>query len=190
MTQANEQIETLNAALELAGAQFGAEECQGTLVGMLCANNGLSEEEWLAYVGHEPANGKLLPDEALATFRLQFTLARAQLNDSVLDFHPLLPDDDIQVAERVDALGQWCQGFVLGLGSSGLAEIEQLPDDSGEILRDLLEISRINAYELEGGEEDEESYQQLLEYVRTGVLLLNEELNPSKAPPREDVTLH
>jgi hypothetical protein len=54
----------------------------------------------------------------------------------------------------------------------------------------MVEIARAGSYELDGGEEDEQSYQQLLEYVRTGVLLLNEELHPTKAPPRDDVTLH
>lgn len=186
MTQANELIERLNSALEQIAASYDAEECHGTLAGMFCANSGLQLEEWLAGID---AQGTLLSQEAQEILRVLYTVTREQLNDSVLDFHPLLPDDDVSVIDRVEALGQWCQGFLLGL-SSGKVEFDQLPDDSGEILRDLLEISRLNGLDLDGGEEDEESYQQLLEYVRTGVLLLNEELNPIKAPPRDDITLH
>jgi uncharacterized protein YgfB (UPF0149 family) len=101
-----------------------------------------------------------------------------------------LPEDDAAVEERVEALGQWCQGFLLGISAGGLKDLDKLPGDSGEILRDMVEIARVGSYELEGGDEDEESFQQLLEYVRTGVLLLNEEVNPTTAPPRDDVTLH
>lgn len=186
MTQANELIDRLNNTLREAAANFDAEECHGTLVGMFCANNGLKLEGWLEAI---EGQGLALSSEAKETMRVLYTVTREQLNDSVLDFHPLLPADDAEVAERVEALGQWCQGFLLGI-STGAIVIENLPDDSGEILRDLLEISRISRLDLEGEEEDEESYQQLLEYVRTGVLLLNEEINPTKAPPREEITLH
>lgn len=186
MTQANELIDRLNSALEQMEVDYGAEECHGTLTGMFCAKNGLQVEEWMSGI---EAQGEALAEETRETLRVLFTVTREQLNDSMLDFHPLLPDDDIAVAERIEALGEWCQGFLLGL-SSGKIEIEKLPEDSGEILRDMLEISRISGFDLDGDEGDEESYQQLLEYVRTGVLLLNEELNPSKAPPRKDVTLH
>ncbi len=186
MTQANELIERLNGALEQVAASYGAEECHGTLTGMFCANSALQLDEWLTSI---EAQGTELSPETRETLRVLYTVTREQLNDSVLDFHPLLPDDDIIVAERVEALGEWCQGFLLGL-STGKVEMEKMPDDSGEILRDMLEISRLSGLDLDGDEEDEESYQQLLEYVRTGVLLLNEELNPTKAPPRDDVTLH
>ncbi len=186
MTQANELIGRVNEALEHASASYGAEECHGTLVGMFCANSDLKLEEWLPEI---EAQGVLLSPELGEILRVLYTVTREQLNDSMLDFHPLLPDDDNGVAEHVEALGQWCQGFLLGL-STGEVEMENLPDDSGEILRDLLEISRLSSFDLDGEEEDEESYQQLLEYVRTGVLLLNEELNPTRAPPREDITFH
>jgi uncharacterized protein len=186
MTQANELIDRLNNALEQLATSYDAEECHGTLTGMFCANSGLQLEDWLSGIDTQ---GTVLPQEAQETMRVLYTVTREQLNDSVLDFHPLLPDDDVDVVERVEALGQWCQGFLLGL-SSGKVEFDKLPDDSGEILRDMLEISRLSGLDLDGGEEDEESYQQLLEYVRTGVLLLNEELNPTKAPPRDEITLH
>lgn len=186
MNQANELIDRLNGALEQVAASYGAEECHGTLTGMFCANSALQLDEWLDGI---EAQGTELSPETRETLRVLYTVTREQLNDSVLDFHPLLPDDDIIVAERVEALGEWCQGFLLGL-STGKVEMENMPDDSGEILRDMLEISRLSGLDLDGDEEDEESYQQLLEYVRTGVLLLNEELNPTKAPPRDDITLH
>ncbi len=191
MKQANEVIEKLNSALGQIETEMGAIECHGTLAGLFCAKGELKPEEWIEFIGHGLDSNNLLQREALAAFKMLFEVTREQLNDSVLDFHPLLPeDDDTGVEERIEGLGQWCQGFLLGLSAGGITDIDKLPGDSGEILRDMVEIARAGSYELDGGEEDEQSYQQLLEYVRTGVLLLNEELHPTKAPPRDDVTLH
>ena len=71
-----------------------------------------------------------------------------------------------------------------------MKDLASLPADSGEVMRDLVEIARAGSYDLSGGEEDEASYNELLEYVRTGELLINEELNPTQAPPQDNVTLH
>ena len=190
MKQANEVIDKLNSALDQVQTEMRAVECHGTLTGLFCAKGELKPEEWVDYIGHGLDGNNLLQREALAAFKMLFEVTREQLNDSVLNFHPLLPEDGAGVEERIEALGQWCQGFLLGLSAGGVSDIDKLPGDSGEILRDMVEIARAGSYELDGEEEDEQSYYQLVEYVRTGVLLLNEELHPTTAPPRDDVTLH
>jgi yecA family protein len=190
MSNANEMIAALDAALEQVGTEMQSEECHGTLTGLFCAKGELTPDEWLGYVAHGLDPKDLLAREALETFKKLYEQTRDGLNDSTLDFHPLLPGDEASVEERIESLGQWCQGFLLGLSAGGIADLDKLPGDSGEILRDLVEIARAGSYELEGGEEDESSFLQLLEYVRTGILLLNEEMHPTKAPPRDDVTVH
>ena len=54
----------------------------------------------------------------------------------------MLPDDDEPLESRVEALGTWCQGFVYGLSLGGMKEDTGLPDDSKELIKDILEISR------------------------------------------------
>lgn len=132
----------------------------------------------------------LLAQESLAVLEGLYDETQRQLNDTSLDFHPLLPDDDTDIEERIRALSDWCQGFLFGLSEGGLKELDKLPGDCAEVIQDLVEIGSAEGYELEGSEEDETSYAELLEYVRTGVLLVNEEMNPTQAPPREDVTYH
>lgn len=190
MKQADEVIEKLDAALDQAGSEMRAVECHGALTGLFCGKGELKPQEWLDYIGHGLDANDLLQREALAAFKMLFEITREQLNDSVLDFHPLLPEDEADVEERIEALGQWCQGFLLGFSAGDIGELDKLPGDGGEILRDIVEIARAGSYELEDDEEDEQSFNELLEYVRTGVLLLNEDLHPTKAPPREGVTLH
>jgi uncharacterized protein YgfB (UPF0149 family) len=110
-----------------------------------------------------------------------------QMNDTEADFELMLPDDDEPLEMRIEALGAWCQGFVYGLAVGGIKEDTELPEDSKELITDILEISRAgyvadNEAELatdEGNsEEDEVAFMEVSEYVRMGVLLIYEELQP------------
>ena len=48
------------------------------------------------------------------------------LDDGELKFEPLLPSDDAPLAEQVEALAVWCQGFLSGVGSTAPAAARQL----------------------------------------------------------------
>ena len=110
-------------------------------------------------------------------------LAQMRSADPYGGFQLLLPDDDDELDERTEALGDWCLGFVYGLAAGGLSEDSELPEDTRELLMDFIEISRASndVGELDDDsdeEEDEHAFVEIVEYVRTGVLLINEELQP------------
>lgn len=181
----------VDAALRRLDAEMSVAECHGVLTGWLCAANGLTREQWLGHVAPELSAGDVLAQEAAATLEGLRQAVVAQLNDTLLDFQPLLPTDEQPLAERVEALGEWCQGFLLGMSLGGLKDVAKMPGDSGEALHDLVQLSRAASYDVGEDEEDEDAYTELLEYVRTAVLLVNEELNPTRAAPRMDpTTLH
>jgi hypothetical protein len=125
--------------------------------------------------------------ESLSAF---YSETLRQLNDPVLEFEPLLPPETDPLGTRVEALAEWCLGFLLGLSEGGITDPERLPSDASEVVQDMVNISRAGSYEFDDSEEDEAAYVELLEYVRAGVLLVNEELNPTKAPPQGDGKLH
>jgi len=85
-------------------------------------------------------------------------------------------------------LGVWCQGFVYGLAVGGVKEETELPEDSKELIKDILEISRagyiaddeaeISTDVEDDNEEDEIAFMEVSEYVRMGTLLIYEELQP------------
>jgi uncharacterized protein YgfB (UPF0149 family) len=112
----------------------------------------------------------------------QWTLG--QMNDPFGGFQLLLPDDDDDLGERTDALATWCLGFVYGLAAGGISEESELPEDTKELLMDFIEISRAGNDlgdqddDSASDEEDELAFMEIVEYVRTGVLLINEELQP------------
>jgi len=113
-----------------------------------------------------------------------FNDAQALLYDSDAVFQLLLPDDGDTLGARTEALAAWCQGFTYGMVNGGLKKDRELPEDTAELIRDLVEIARAGHDMDEETDSDEESYMQLYEYVRMGVLLINEELQPSHVAPQ------
>lgn len=158
-----------------------AAEAHGTLAGALCSAETYRLEDWL---------GEILPDGrtddgALEGFRGYFEATTRELDGPDMTFNVLLPDDSNPLPERASALGAWCQGFLYGLGTSPIGDTTRLPGDAGEIVRDLIEISRIAVDDRESVESNETAYAELVEFVRVGVQLLFEELAPFRVKPKD-----
>jgi uncharacterized protein YgfB (UPF0149 family) len=146
-------------------------EAHGTLAGALCATHAVSLQDWLREVFADGVAG-----EAESTMHALFEWTRHVLTAGQLEFRLMLPGDETAVAERATALGQWCQGFLYGLGSSPLPDVEQLPAEVAEIVRDLTALTQMSIDADEPLEESEQAYAELVEFVRIGVQLLHEEL--------------
>ena len=171
-------VETERALRRIGGA-VEASECHGLLCGLLCARGSVPFEAWIDEVTEDPEPGEVLASDALKTMRSLYDDTLRQLNSEALDFGVLLPDEDVILSDRTHAIAAWCGGFVYGLGSGGLAATAKLPADTRELLDDFSELSHATP----GSGEDEElesAYVELIEYVRVGVLLINEELQPMR----------
>ena len=183
MSQFPEIVE-LEELLYRIDAAMGAADAHGALCGMLCARGTIELSEWIDHViGEQEQGNELLHDVVHKLSELhQSTLE--MMNDATGDFKLLLMDDEDPLTERVETLSAWCQGFVYGLAAGGIKEGSELPEDTDELLKDMIEISRA-AHDVDdaGVEEsddndDEEAYMEIEEYVRMGVLLIYEELQP------------
>jgi len=184
---------TITAALEKMETEITPSEVHGTLAGLLCAITGAKAEIWQKNLWPHTLHdsGDLLVTEALEIFNQLHDVTRLQLNDPNCEFQLLLPVDDDHIDNRVNALGDWCQAYLVGLTLGGVKNFDKLPENAKEVTNDLVEIARAgSSYELEGNEEDENAYAELVEYVRVGVLLINEEMQPTKAPPLPESPLH
>lgn len=180
----SDDFETLDDRLQRAGTATDAAECHGFVCGVLCAAGGLDPAAWLPQLfGDVDWESAAVKEAALAVGKL-FQELRAQLNSPELEFTPLLPGDELPLQERAESLGRWCEGFSTGLGLGGLDKERILSDDGEDFLRDMMDIARV-AFDFEGAtEEDEQAYMELQEYLRMGVLMLHEELQPLPAAPR------
>lgn len=117
-------------------------------------------------------------DELRDDFRGLYSYCQAQIQHQGFDFSPLLPDDDYPLRERTEALGEWCQGYLFGLGAAG-ANLESIDiQDVADVLKDLAAFAKLRAEDVD--EDDESSYMELVEYVRVAVLLVHAHLDYSE----------
>ena len=166
--------EHIQQVLNQAHSLTDAAEAHGTLSGCLCSTVAYRFEDWIL---------EILPDGAADTATTQLLLELFQttsvaLREAQMEFAPLLPDDEEPIESRAAALGAWCQGFLYGLGSGALTDATLLPGDIGEVVRDLTEITHVAADSAESLESNEGAYTELVEFVRAGVQLLFDELEP------------
>ena len=97
-------------------------------------------------------------------------LAELSLNtmaDEELDFHPFLPDDEVEIEQRVQALADWCSGLLSGYA---LAVVEPatggLGEEIAEVLKDVTAIAEATVDAEIDAEESENQFFELTEYLR------------------------
>lgn len=179
MASPAQSFDDLQRALVQAHALTDAAEAHGTLVGSLCASR-CTLADWLA---------EILPEgraEGMAAERLRqvYDATAGALNDGAMSFQPLLPSDDAPIADRTLALGDWCQGFLYGLGAgAALPDASSLDGEAAEVLRDMTQITQVDVDPEDGAESNEAAYAELVEYVRVGVQILYDHLQPLREPP-------
>ena len=104
----------------------------------------------------------------LAESSLQLIAASERaMADEDFEFHLFLPDDDTEIELRVQALADWCRGFIAAYALA-LAEPEgaSLGEEVAEILKDITAIAELG-FDDEGNEaEAEHSYFEITEYLR------------------------
>jgi hypothetical protein len=179
--------------VKLGGGQIDAAdlaEAHGLLCGLVCRGAARSAGEFLA----QAAAMRLVvePAEVLRSALADaWEKTLAQLEDEYLGFQLWLPDDEEPLEERTIALGQWCSGFLAGLGSGG--QLDALSDDAREAIEDLQQIARAemtaepgaddSAAELEA---DEAAFAEIVEYVRVVALTMREDFRG----PAHDEAIH
>jgi len=164
----------IQRTLAASHALADAAEAHGTLAGALCALVPYRMEDWLAEILPEGVTD-MSADPALQTL---YDATVASLSGRQMEFDLLIPADDTPIEERTQALTAWCSGFLYGLGSNGAADPQRLPGDLGEVVRDLTEITHADVDASDTAEANESALAELVEFVRVGVQMVFDELEP------------
>lgn len=160
----------------------------GMLIGLVCVDNDIQEAVWIKKLIEE-AQIKSVKEAFLKNLHELYLETDKGLNGSGFELKLCLPDDKESIALRASMIGHLCEGVLYGIGlAGGLNEMEsKLSEEVREIVNDLGEIARIDVTDLNSDEIDPEQIEndltQLTEFIKVGVLMLNEELNPTQAPP-------
>lgn len=169
---ASDEYAAIVHALARWQAGTGASELHGSLSGYLCAGGHADAANWLDRLEVTPGSDGATADPVL---RDLFERARAQFAGDPAQVKPLLPPAPL--AQRAQALVEWCRGFLGGFGLGGAAASANLSDEGEEILRDL---GMIAGTRLDSGDADEASFDEVLAFVETAVALLHRHVRAAR----------
>lgn len=143
-------------------------EAHGLLLAYICASPKDAILIWIKELSRLTNDG--ISEGDLLVHLYKETVS--SLNDLNFTLELLLPEDD-SFDVRMHGLQQWAEGFIYGVGITGL----KLEGDGFEFLNDLIEFARMPIEE-DAETDDEENQQDLeevLEFIRMGVMLVYHE---------------
>lgn len=166
-------FDAINQALGQAGALMDAAETHGIICGFLCAADEKDDDLWLKYVLSQQTDNEPSSNDCRRVLLKLKDYIQDQLNSPEFVIQLLLPDDEAMLIQRVNAMSEWCEGFLLGLTLGGLKDSKQLDDELEEFIEDLVAFSHIDA-DTPPEEAEEAAYTELVEYIRVGMLNIYE----------------
>ena len=153
------------------GALVSPSRVHGCLCGLLSAGATLQAEHGLGALADVL---DLVAHGELANRVLQlYTVSGAALQDEEFTFIPLLPDDEVDIKQRAEALADWCNGFLAGFAYEAAGDDSPgtaLSQPSNEALRDIAAFAQVEVDEDEDAEDAEGDYAELVEYLRVAVI--------------------
>jgi yecA family protein len=188
-------FDDLASVFTALGGLQSPSEVHGYLTGQLAAGHRLSTAEWLDQLTEfcDFQHSAKAEQQILLDTWLRST-ARA-LSGDALDFSLLLPDDDDEIAARVECLGHWCQGFLAGFALAGqqikqLLGAQQYSEDISEAINDIATIAQIGfdddgSYDSSENDTTEMEFIEVSEHVRMAALTIFFECNAVAVDARD-----
>jgi uncharacterized protein YgfB (UPF0149 family) len=162
--------QAVSAILEKYDVDVSTAEAHGIAVGMLCVDLSVDADGWMHELFVDEHD---LSEDERAVLSTLFVQSRDLLDPEAEEFKfdLFLPNDDEDLSQQVEALRCWCQGFLFGVGRANIGA--DWPGDSAEVMRDLIELTKIDSDV--DGEEDEEALMEIHEYLRVAVLTVRDQ---------------
>ena len=176
--------EHLRPYLQQIGMNSSVAEAHGLFSGIICVDpNKQKKYFWFELLDLAIDEQNVLSREARDEVDLYYQTIEQALNSDELDFQLAIDEED-SLMDRIEDLSIWVQSFLYGLGLNQQSLSVQGSEDVKDFIKDLIEISHAEDYDLssedQGEEDNEKSLFELIEYVRMGVLLVYQEfcVNP------------
>lgn len=162
-------IENLKKALDAAEIGQHPVEVHGALVGLICGGVQQDNYAWLKPLADLMNDGQPLESnlQQLIAELYQDTVAR--LADFEFGFTLLLPEEEVSLSHRVEALALWTQSFLTGIAIIQ-PELAKASPDVREVIKDLAEIAQVE-FDVGDDDESETAYVELQEFVRMSAIL-------------------
>ena len=188
----------LDESLQRCGSNWSAGQVHGLLCSRLSVAGADGAAMWISQVLADTNPEDLERNACEALLDSLCSNTWQQLVERQSEFVLLLPDDEDSAVVRTAAMGYWCEGFLHGLVAEKHNEelkTRLAAEPLADIIKDMLEITRVTVGEDSDDDEDENAYAELVEYLRVAVQLAYEELAEFRTPvnsesPDTSETLH
>lgn len=153
-------------------------EMHGLLTGMICGGLKPQSNDWMPMLYDYTNDGIGWPVQSQTIAANVLTESINRLNAAEIDFSLLLPTPENDLIARANALIDWINAFIAGIGLIGI-QTSQLSEEDHDILKELSEIALMHIDEDDDFSELESLFEQVIEHVLDCVLTLNLNLNPN-----------
>ncbi len=161
-------------------------ELQGLLMGFYAAGLNLDDQSWKSQLLKQLSKTEPVPFVLTEQLDRINNEIREMITGNLIGLELLIPDEESTTVARGEALGYWCQGFLLGYQQ--LSENnEEKDEDIIDALDDLEEISNIDLDSIGNSEEDEKMLFEITEHIRVAALLIHSAYGQSPSSARETI---
>lgn len=155
--------------IEIQGLALGVSQLHGLLSGYIAAAGDEDPCVWpVRCLGQSVQGGDIQ--------RLFFDI-QSGLSSLNFEFQPLLLADNEPLKEQVRSLVRWVEGFMAGLGLSGVSVERFQQGDLREVMADLADLTRLDIEHVQADDASEGHFLELLEYARTLALFVYTEFH-------------
>jgi uncharacterized protein len=163
----------LQTTLKSTTSLIDVSELHGFFTGLLCFKKEILPLDWHFQLGEESEPSEE-NKQAIDIFQKLLDAMEQQLKETDFEFALLLPSDEMALKQRLQALQDWCQGFLYGVGISK-SRHQEFKTIEQEFINDVATFSRGLLNDCTETEENENAYLEVVEYLRAGVFNLYEE---------------
>ena len=161
-------------------------ELQGLLMGFYSAGLELDGLSWKQQLLKQLSVSGPMPEVIEKELTALNGALCEMLTREIFGIELLIPEDDSSTVARGEALGYWCQGFLLGY-LQVTENKEEADEDVADALLDIEEISNIDLDSVGSTEEDEKSLFEITEHIKVAAQLIHSVNGQSPANPDETV---
>lgn len=157
------------------GSMKSPSELQGFLLGCLAIAEPYAKQDWVKAATEQLDPVEPLDDHDTDLLAQVYDDCCELLQDGNMSVQLLLPDEDVELNQRIECLGFVCQGFLQGFALSGKKRLaksgkREFSEMVSEALNDIAAIAQVGLTDTDGGDEAERDFMDLAEHVRLAVI--------------------
>ena len=186
-------FETVERALLCLKALGTAAETHGLLCALMSSGAKMRKQAWVnSLLSSMVEPGDVMAKDAATSVERLFEATQQQFKTNECQVQLLMPDDEAPIQERMQALAEWCQGYMSGLKLVGIATQGHANEQIQEALDDLTQIACLD-YDDASAQDPEAEVQltELQEFVRVAVMLMYDDfLDQQAQQPQQSDHVH